>query len=130
MGWNIALIQNTVDVPEEARIMVAKNIIKNSDKFYDDHEHASGVDAMNMVFYGGKLEFDGDDMEHMDYVTHSDEICAALAAAGATGRLTFGSLEGDNRGTFWGVEFGSGHYRRYKATTADINWNIGTSIPA
>lgn len=130
MGWSIALIQNTVVVPEEERMAVAKKLIKVTDKFWDVDETISGVDAMNAVFYGGKLEFDGDDMEHMDYVTGNDEACAALAAAGATGRLTFGSLEGDNRGTFWGVEFASGHYRRLRATTADINWNIGTSIPA
>lgn len=136
MGWSIALIQNTVVVPEEERMAVAKKLIKVTDKFWDFKseidfdEEVPGLEALAAVFDNGKLVFDGDDMEHMDYVTGNDEACAALAAAGATGRLTFGSLEGDNRGTFWGVEFASGHYRRLRATTADINWNIGTSIPA
>lgn len=139
MGWNIALIENTAVVPEEVQAEVARWFIRfRKDEFADAvsgniyekgfAERLSDHDAIHTVLSEGKLTFSTDAMEHMDYVTGDDEICAMLAHSGTTGRIAFGSLEGDNRNTFWGVEFASGHYRRINATTANIVWNIGTSI--
>lgn len=149
MGWFIKVIENTAIVPLDKREVVARWMVSNcadaysgrTSMVYDDlyHVEAPAHEILSLVFGGGHrpdeptpqlIIFDSDNMEHMDFVTRDDEVCRFLAAVGTRGRILFGSLDGDNSGQFWGVEFGSGHYRRYKATTADINWNIGTSIPA
>lgn len=128
MSWSITLIENTAVVPEDRQEGAALVVVASADTF-QDYEDSSSTDMRAAVFYKGKLNFNSDDMEHMDYVTMDDAICKAMAAAGTTGRILFGSLEGDNTGSFWGVEFASGHYRRMNAGLADINWKIGTSIP-
>lgn len=127
MSWSITLIENTAVVPEDRQEVVALVVVASADTF-QDYEDSTSAEMRAAVFYDDKLSFNSDDMEHMDYVTMDDGICAAMAAAGTTGRILFGSLEGDNNGAFWGVEFQAGHYRRMNAGVVNINWNIGTSI--
>ncbi|AMO44151.1 hypothetical protein vBRpoSV10_93 [Ruegeria phage vB_RpoS-V10] len=130
MGWNISLLENTAHVPLESRAHVAEACIEHSEAFWS----ADGLtpsQQIERVFWGTEpndtlIKFDSDDMEHMDYVTHNTEICRAMAAAGVTGRICFGSLAGDNSGQFWGVEFASGHYR---SLTGKVQWTPGTSYP-
>lgn len=142
MGWKISVIENTAKVPLDAREGVARQIIKLKPFYYTERcykayeetfaDTADTAKVIDLVFgkrWGDDPEpdtilFDPDNQEHMDHVTRSPEICVILAASGAVGRILFGSLEGDNRGKFWGVEFASGHYRKYSATTDNIRWNI------
>lgn len=129
MSWNIHILTNNVKVPEEAMADVALEIVRAApEKFEDANALTDRPDALNMVFYGGKLAFDPDDMEWVDYVTRNPEVCAALARAGAVGRLAFGCLDGDDAGSFWGVDFAAGHYRPITANPACIKWQIGTSV--
>lgn len=149
MSWNIAQIENTAAVPLDKREEVARWLVKNrADAFavrayevYDDDfaEAAPAHVVLGLVFGNqhdpntpapDTLYFDSDNMEHMDYITYDDEGCRFLASVGTRGRITFGSLEGDNNGRFWGVEFASGHYRKLTATLQSIQWNAGTSISA
>lgn len=148
MSWSIALIENTAIVPLDKREELARwlvgecpdNYAMRSSMVYDDQYFATAPahEILSLVFgavykpdqpASQTILFDKDNMEHMDFVTHDDAVCQAIARAGARGRILFGSLEGDNKSSFWGVEFASGHYRRLTATAADINWSIGTSIP-
>jgi hypothetical protein len=146
MGWNIALIENTAKVPLDKREEVARFMVDRcadayggrASKVYDD-EYAATAPAhkvLGLVFgYVNRpdepppqtIYFDNDNMEHMDFLTHDDTACAFLAAAGTTGRILFCSMEGDNKGAFWGVEFASGHYRSMTASLASLNWTAGTS---
>lgn len=135
MSWSIALIENTATVPVEGRVDTAYAFVEVADHLWEvraDQEDCpwSGEQIVAAVLdEDGKIIFDPDSAEHMDFLTHDDRLCRALARNGAKGRILFGSLEGDNKSSFWGVEFASGHYRRLTATAADINWSIGTSIP-
>jgi hypothetical protein len=53
---------------------------------------------------GGKLYFNTDDNEWMDYVS-DDGVQAVLKKYKVKGDICFGSLEGDNAGSFWGYRF-------------------------
>lgn len=55
----------------------------------------------------GKLIFNSDDMEHMDWLG-DNKVRQLLAKNGAVGVVCFGSLEGDNANSFWGYSFGNG----------------------
>lgn len=133
MGWKIACLENTAKVPFDHVPEVARAVVGGSENFYyvEDDVPNAAVEAV-FGYMNGKREektlmFDTDDMEHMDYITGNERGLKAMAAAGVTGRILFGSLEGDNFGKFWGVEFASGHYR---PLTGSLNWTAGTSIPA
>lgn len=130
MGWNISLLENTAHVPLESRANVAEACIEYSEAFWSS-DGLTSAEQIDRVFGGSGpddtlIQFDSDDMEHMDYVTHNEEICRTMAAVGVTGRICFGSLEGDNKGKFWGVEFASGNYRKLTGT---VQWTTGTSYP-
>lgn len=133
MSWTIHLLENSVEIPVAARPELAVAIVRNSvDHFPDvDLDLMDPVDVMNEVFRNGKLSFDADDMEHMDYVCHNDAICKAIAAAGGTGRILFADLEGGGGpDRFWGMEFAEKHYSKLTATPADINWKRGSTYAA
>ncbi|MFP5446682.1 MAG: hypothetical protein ACLGIY_24440 [Betaproteobacteria bacterium] len=68
---------------------------------------------------GWYLNFDEDSMEHMDFVWN-DEVLAVLADAKVNGRVTFGSLEGNNAGEFWGYDFKDGLMTKL---TGAIHWS-------
>jgi LmbE family N-acetylglucosaminyl deacetylase len=130
MSWSISVIENTAQVPLDKRAEVAMSIVVRADTF-SDYDTGEIADAIDGVFGGTGpgdtyLTFNSDDAEHMDYITTSDAICAAMAAAGVEGRICFGSLEGDDAGDFWGVEFKAGHYR---SLTGKLVWEHGTSHP-
>jgi hypothetical protein len=126
MSWSIEILDNTAVVPEDKRAEVAAIIVEQAGEAFYDYAECTDEEKVNAVFYKGKFNFNSDDMEHMDYLTADHTTLLAVAAAGTEGRICFGSLEGDNAGDFWGVEFASGHYRRL---TGEIIWTPGTSYP-
>lgn len=135
MAWTIACLENSLYIDKVAALDVAKAALKFCpDAFYDAQANMSDDLTLGKVLLcqsltngeGFKLRFDPDAMEHMDYLTHNKDFCNALACAGAEGRVLFGSLEGDDAGSFWGVDFASKHYRQ---VTGKIIWTPGTSIP-
>lgn len=94
MSWNIDLIDNTVEVPEE----FAGKLFNAAPDFFMDEDY---------VLDDGELIFDDDAMEYKDYV-HDDRILAVLKEAKVNGRIAFADNEGDNRGTWWSYNFVDG----------------------
>lgn len=117
MSWSIALIKNTLTIPESAHQRVARALMLTlgAEDEAEVIRHRFGAD--------GGLKFHEDDMEHMDYLTWDDKACEEVAAAGGQGHVLFGSLEGDNKGQFWGAEFKDGVWTRLTATVQDIVWS-------
>lgn len=97
--WSIDLLKNTVEVSEACADEIYKG---HGDTFYERSE----------VTYKGKLYFNPDHMEHMDYVGDK-RIQRVLKKHKVSGDITFGSLDGDNAGQFWGYRFdGKGGMKR------------------
>jgi hypothetical protein len=93
MSWSIANLENTVEISKELSTELFK-VGENYDIWYSEDE----------VTWKGKLQFNPDHSEHMDYLQYED-IKQLLIQHKVEGRITFGSLEGDNAGDFWGYEF-------------------------
>lgn len=125
MAWSISVIKNTITIPDPD---VQKEIlIKTAESMgYDDPEDAD-LFLHKMFTRENKIVFHDDDMEHQDFLTHNDQICGIIASSGAEGEVCFGSLEGDNKGSFWGVSFKEGTWARLKAGLDDISWK---EVPA
>ena len=116
MSWSIANIDNTVIVSVELARAIATQFpnLPILEDAYDEPENPFGL------LDGDTLYFTEDHQEHMDWVTHDEALLQFLAQNGVQGDITFGSLEGDNAGHFWGVRFdGQGAYRRL---TGHLAW--------
>lgn len=112
MSWSIGLIENTVRISQK----VAKQLFKLQEDNKTDELWYSEDD----VVYEGKLQFNGDHMEHMDYIWR-EEVQSVLRKNKVEGSICFGSLEGDNADSFWGYRFdGKGGMRELKGT---IEWS-------
>ncbi len=108
MSWSIGILGNDVRFDKETAD--ALTAIEEDIDLYDIVEHWDDGS------YG--LCFDPDHHEHMDFLWR-DEILAILLKGKANGRVLFGSIEGDNAGSFWGHEFDNGAYRRL---TGSLSW--------
>jgi len=62
-------------------------------------------DDRSDVTYEGKLAFNPDHQEHMDYLGNNPKLNKVLQKHKVKGDICFGSLEGDNAGSFWGYRF-------------------------
>lgn len=92
MAWTIGLISNTVTISEACE--------------QELQQFADNLSLDSMVLEG-KLFFDRDHYEHMDYLKNPP-VLETLAKHKVNGEITFGSLEGDNSGRFWGYRFQDG----------------------
>lgn len=98
MSWSISSLDNAVKVSAK----VAKEVF----------EACGGTDGgvfynIKEVSHGNKLYFNPDHSEWMDYLQgdHGDKVIAVLKENKVKGDITFGSLEGDNSGLYWGYRF-------------------------
>lgn len=108
--WSIGLVKNTVKISEEC----VKELFEaqGCDEIWYDEEDVS---------FDGKLYFDCDHMEHMDYLGR-EEIQNVLKKHKVEGIVLFCSADGDNSGTFWGYEFdGAGGLVSHYADLEDEN---------
>lgn len=94
MGWSIALLENTVEISETC----AKDLFAAQE--YEDETWYE----LDDVTYEGYLSFNGDHMEHMDYLD-DEKYQAVLKTHKVEGDICFGDVEGDNAGSFWGYRF-------------------------
>jgi len=94
MGWRIHVVVNTVDISRDC----AEDILENA----NDEGAWSDIDD---VCVDGKLHFNQDDMEHMDYLGNNDNVIPILKKHKVKGDVCFSSLEGDNAGENWGYRF-------------------------
>lgn len=99
MGWNIALVDNTVEFPEAcAKALFA--VGGDDDLWYE-------IEELQIDDKRYQLSFSEDHMEHMDYLNRED-ILAILLKFKVNGDITFTSNEGDNAGYSWGYRFKDG----------------------
>lgn len=95
MGWFINEGENTVKITKKcAEELFAAQEYEN-ELWYD----------LEDVAYEGKLIFNSDHMEHMDWIANYDHLAAVLKKNKVKGRICFESHEGDNAGAYWGYEF-------------------------
>lgn len=95
MSWSIGLTENTVKISSKC----AKELFKAQDEdnkvWYSPEE----------VAYNGKVTFNSDHMEWMDWLANNNDLVEVLKKHKVKGDICFGSLEGDNDGEFWGYRF-------------------------
>lgn len=97
MSWSIGLIDNEPKITKAcAKDLYAAQEHSDYGEFWYDEDD---------VAYNGKLHFNPDHMEWMSAPMNDPVIIHVLKKHKVKGKITFGSLEGDNDGSFWGVEF-------------------------
>ena len=99
MGWSIHCVKNTVRIDME----IAEDLLAIADKANRDGLWFSTGDIITSPS-GGKLYFNPDDMEGMDYVCYK-EVQDVLMKHKVMGDICFISEEGDNAGRKWGYRF-------------------------
>lgn len=105
MSWSINLLKN------EPRISAscAQDLLNAQE--YDGEVW----DGLDYVTEDGKLHFNGDHMEHMDYLEVHRKLVDILKKHQVSGDICFGSEEGDNAGSYWGYRFdGNGGMQRLR----------------
>lgn len=100
MGWYISNIDNTVKVPKKAIADFDKWAVETG-VIYDEET----------IINDGEFFFNSDHLEHMDYVWQ-DGFAELAKKHKLTGLITFGSLDGDNFGEFWGYKFTKGDMQK------------------
>lgn len=99
MGWNIALVDNTVELSEAC----AKALFEIG----GDYDLWAEIEELQIDDTRYQLYFNKDYMENMDYL-HREDILAILLKFKVNGDVTFTSHEGDNIGQSWGYRFKDG----------------------
>lgn len=94
MGWNIALTKNDVEISPKCA----------KDLFEAQSYEGERWSELEYVTEDGKLAFDPDMMEHMDYLDDED-VQKVLKHHKVKGDICFTSVEGDNAGQSWGYRF-------------------------
>lgn len=104
MSWNISLVDNTVEITKKC----AKELLAiggNGDPWYD-------LDDLEFEEGRYELGFNDDHMEHMDYLSHREDILAVLLKHKVNGDITFTCSEGDWAGENWGYRFTNGSMKK------------------
>ena len=92
--WSISETVNTVKIPKQCAKELFEAQEDGEEIWYD----------LKGVTYEGKLTFNSDHNEHMDFLSQ-DRFTKILRKHKVKGDICFGSLEGDNAGEFWGYRF-------------------------
>jgi hypothetical protein len=100
MGWHINLVKNTVKI-DSAIALALYNC--GADVCFSWEEECN-FPMLEGIIYDGKLVFNSDHMEHMDYVWQP-EVLDVLKQHRVKGDICFSSNDGDNRGQSWGYRF-------------------------
>lgn len=99
MGWYIELLEDTVKVPKAA--------VKELNAWALDE---GLIYAGDTLVHKGKLVFNSDHMEHMDFVWQEKFLTIAKKHK-FNGDITFTSADGDNAGSNWGYRFKNGEMK-------------------
>jgi hypothetical protein len=100
MSWRINLVKNTVKINSG----VALDLYNCGADVCFCWEEECDFPMLQGIIYGGKLVFNPDHMEHMDYVWQP-EVLAVLKKHKVKGDVCFSSNDGDNKGKKWGYRF-------------------------
>src|ERR1700744_356709 len=102
MGWSIACLKNELTFDENCRDAIHNlNVVtwgEDYDVGYEGYLFTEEFEGKTSTKYN--LYFDCDHMEHMDFLWNKD-LQQVLSEHKVTGTVCFGSLEGDNAGSFW-----------------------------
>jgi hypothetical protein len=100
MGWHINLEKNTVKIDSQIALALYNSEAIATSAWQDE----CSFPMLEGIINGGKLVFNSDHMEHMDYV---DDECVqeVLKRFKVRGDICFSSNDGDNRGRKWGYRF-------------------------
>jgi hypothetical protein len=96
MGWNIGVLENTLQVPKD-NIEACNTALMKTDEGPRTWDNGP-------VQSKGNIYFSRDDYEHMDYLARAD-VCDVFKTFKAQGEVIFLSAEGDNKGEVWGYQF-------------------------
>ncbi len=96
--WSIECLVNTVHLPNECIHDLFDETQGYEGEIWDDIDYVADKKT-------GLLEFNPDHKEHMDYLAGNDKVIQILKRYEVEGDICFGSLEGDNAGSFWGYRF-------------------------
>jgi hypothetical protein len=100
MGWHINLVKNTVKITSEIALALYNCEADVCCAWQDE----CSFPMLEGVIYDGKLVFNPDHMEHMDYL-HEGQVQRVLKCFKVKGDVCFSSDDGDNRGQSWGYRF-------------------------
>ena len=104
--WTIACLVNTVIISNECRDDLFEQLHDYESELWDDYEQVTDKST-------SLLQFNPDHMENLDWL--NDKAIEILKGHNVEGDICFGSLEGDNAGSFWGYRFdGKGGMKHLK----------------
>lgn len=111
----VHLLSNTVEVSDAvAQVLIEK--FGTRIPTICEKDSATPADLLS----NGKLTFDPDHEEYLDWLQEVAEALPVLAEQKVCGDITFGSLEGSYAGKFWGYRFdGEGGFRHI---TSELAW--------
>lgn len=99
MSWSIGLVKNTVKISRKC----AEDLCKGARAAHISEWYM--WENPGRVASKGYLMFSIDHREHMDYLSNYSFVIRVLKKHKVEGEICFGSLEGDNAGSFWGYRF-------------------------
>lgn len=109
MSWTVGVLENTLELNDACKAALIEN--KNFQYLHLDQEAETEEDKENLRDYGfdgNNLYLSSDWCEHIDILGSNPEFVDIIKAHGCTGDVCFGSMEGDNSGSFWGYRFKDG----------------------
>lgn len=99
MGWRIGCLKNTLTFPPECDSALIAWADANG------HEQ---------IVYRGELQWG--DLEHACWFMYEEEVIDIFVKHGTRGEVLWGSVDGDNAGSFWGWRFEEGRCVKLKGT--------------
>lgn len=115
MSWSIEDMVNDVTFKKACKEELEKVSVEVGRDLYFDK-----------VKGGYKISFNPDDMEYMDWLDEP-ELLEVLKKHKVEGDICFGSLEGDNNGSFWGYRFdGEGNM---STLSGSVEWVVDYTGP-
>lgn len=116
--WSIILVKNDLKISKKcAEALLGE---EGTDGYYDGECAGEyGWEGLSDLFdaNSGKLVFNSDHFEHMDFVWR---VWKVLAEHEAKGEIVFASAEGDNKGEAWSYRFdGKGAFEHRQGKLKD-----------
>lgn len=96
MSWTVAVTQNTLIVTKKC----AKELFKVQGEDGDIWYHPDEVRDEDSC-----VTVNSDAQEHIDWLANNPKLVEVLKKHKVKGDICFGSVEGDNAGSFWGYRF-------------------------
>ncbi len=100
MGWHINLERNTVKINSK----IALELYNCEAQVCTAWEDECDFPMLDGIINNGKLVFNHDHMEHMDYIWE-EEVQGVLKKNKVKGDICFSSSDGDDAGKRWGYRF-------------------------